>query len=212
MIGEATRVIAVRHGETDWNAAARMQGQIDIPLNERGRDQARRVGLALRDETLAAVYSSDLSRAEHTAAAIAAEVGVPVQRDEGLRERHFGIFEGLTVDEVRRRWPLDCERWQRRDARFGPEGGEVLADFHARCVDTVMRLCAAHPGEAIAVVAHGGVLDCLYRAALRIPLDSPRTWRIGNATINRLLCTPGGLTVVGWSDDLHLEDDPIDEQ
>jgi 2,3-bisphosphoglycerate-dependent phosphoglycerate mutase len=212
MIGEATRVIAVRHGETDWNATARMQGQIDIPLNERGRDQARRVGIALREEPLAAVYSSDLSRAEQTAAAIAAEVGVTVQRDEGLRERGFGIFEGLTVDEVRMRWPLDCERWQRRDARFGPEGGEVLADFHARCVDTALRLCAAHPGQAIALVAHGGVLDCLYRAALRIPLDSPRTWRIGNATINRLLCTPGGLTVVGWSDDLHLEDAPIDEQ
>lgn len=211
MSGEATRVIAVRHGETDWNAAARMQGQTDIPLNDRGRDQARRVGIALRDETLAAVYSSDLSRAAQTAAAIAVEAGLPVQHDEGLRERHFGIFEGLTVDEVRTRWPQDCERWQRRDARFGPEGGEVLVDFHARCVEAAMRLCAAHPGEAIALVAHGGVLDCLYRAALRIPLDSPRTWRIGNATINRLLCTPGGFTVVGWSDDGHLEDAPIDE-
>lgn len=208
---EATRVLAIRHGETEWNAQTRLQGQIDIPLNERGRDQARRLAHALRDEPLAAIYSSDLSRAAGTADAVARMLGLPVQHEPGLRERCFGIFEGLTHLEVGERWPLENERWRNRDVDFGPEGGEVLGDFHHRCVQTATRLAARHPGQTIALVAHGGVLDCLYRAASRIELHAPRTWRIGNATINRLLYTPGGFSIVGWSDDLHLEDRSLDE-
>ncbi len=208
---EPTRVIAIRHGETDWNASARLQGQTDIPLNARGQDQAQRLAAALRGEPLSAIYSSDLARAAQTADAVGAVLGLPVAQDQGLRERAFGIFEGLTPTEVGLQWPEQNRRWRQRDADFGPQGGEVLREFHARCVDTVTRLAGEHLGQSIAIVAHGGVLDCLYRAALRIDLDAPRTWTIGNATINRLLYTPAGFTVVGWSDDFHLEDDAIDE-
>lgn len=208
---EPTRVIAIRHGETDWNASARMQGQTDIPLNARGLEQARRVAAALRDETLAAIYSSDLARAAQTAAAIGAAVGQPVRHDAGLRERGFGIFEGFTPDEVSLRWPLENQRWRGRDVNYGPEGGEVLHAFHARSVEAAERLAARHPGQTIVLVAHGGVLDSLYRAAARIDLAAPRTWRVGNATINRLLHTASGFSLVGWSDDFHLEDEGPDE-
>ena len=103
------------------------------------------------------------------------------------------------------------ERWRRRDPDFGAPGGETLRDFFDRSVATVTRLAAAHPGQTIAVVSHGGVMDALYRAAARVALDAPRSWQLGNASINRLLYTPQGFTLVGWSDTYHLEDNSLDE-
>jgi 2,3-bisphosphoglycerate-dependent phosphoglycerate mutase len=203
----ATRIVAVRHGETAWNVDGRIQGQLDIPLNDHGRRQARMLTGAVAHEELAAVYASDLARAHETAVAIAAPLGLPVQRDAGLRERAFGVFEGLTFAEIEQRWPALAQRWRRRDPDFGPEGGERLADFHARCVAAAGAIAARHPGESIALVAHGGVMDCLYRAASRIALDAPRTWQLANATVNRLLHNPSGFTLVGWDDDHHLQGD-----
>jgi probable phosphoglycerate mutase len=208
---QVTRVLAIRHGETAWNVDTRIQGQLDIPLNDTGRWQAHRLALAVADEGLAAVYSSDLLRAYETAQSVARSSGQPVSTDTGLRERGFGVFEGLTFREIEARWPEQSERWRKRDPEFGPEGGEMLRDFYARCVATASRLAAAHPGEMIALVAHGGVMDSLYRAASRVALDAPRSWLVGNASINRLLYTPQGFTLVGWSDTHHLEANALDE-
>jgi len=208
----ATRIIAIRHGETAWNVQTRVQGQLDVPLNERGRWQAQRLRFALVDESPAAVYSSDLRRASETAAPVASTTGAPVYHDSGLRERSFGIFEGCTFKEIEQRWPEQSQRWRQRDPDFGPEGGETLREFYARCVGAATRLAAAHAGQTIALVAHGGVMDCLYRAAARVSLTAARTWQLGNASINRLLFTPAGFTLVGWSDRLHLEQGSIDEK
>lgn len=207
----ATRVIAIRHGETAWNVDTRIQGQLDIPLNDTGRWQAQRLAQALADEPLHAIYASDLGRALETAQALADAVGLEVVTDPGLRERGFGIFEGRTWKEIEERWPELSARWRKRDPEFGPEGGETLASFYDRCITTASRIAAAHAGQSIALVAHGGVLDCLYRAGSRIELQAPRTWELGNAGINRLLYTPEGFTLVGWGDTLHLEDDALDE-
>lgn len=201
-----TRVLLVRHGETDWNAALRIQGHTDIALNARGRWQAQRLAAALADESLHAVYSSDLSRAHGTAEPTAVAAGLPVQHDEGLRERGFGRFEGLTFAEIEQRWPEDALRWRRRDSGFAPGGGEPLEAFHARAVATTAALAQRHRGQAILVVSHGGVLDCLYRAATGLALDAARSWQLGNASINRLLHTDGGFTLVGWDDARHLAD------
>lgn len=211
MIESVTRLVAIRHGETDWNVDTRIQGQIDIGLNANGRWQARRLGRALAEEGFDAVYSSDLGRAMDTAHAVAVEAGLAVQPRSALRERAFGVFEGMTFAEIEQRFPEEALRWRRRDASFGPQGGETLADFYARAVAAVADLAARHRGQHIAVVSHGGVLDALYRAATRIALDAPRTWQVGNASINRLLHGDDGFTLVGWSDDLHLEAPALDE-
>jgi probable phosphoglycerate mutase len=207
----ATRVIAIRHGETAWNVDTRIQGQLDIPLNDTGRWQARRLAQALAGEPLQAVYASDLGRALETAQALAEATGLQVITDPGLRERGFGIFEGRTWKEIEEQWPELSARWRKRDPEFGPEGGETLASFYDRCIAAATRIAAAHAGQSIALVAHGGVLDCLYRAGSRIALQAPRTWQLGNAGINRLLYTPEGFTLVGWGDTFHLEDDALDE-
>ena len=109
----------------------------------------------------------------------------------------FGIL-GLNREECAR---TDMERQD-----FAPDGGESLDTFSRRCVGTVQRLAAAHAGQAIALVCHGGVLDCLYRAATGLALDAPRSWPLPNAGINRLLAGEHGLTLVGWCDTGHLAD------
>lgn len=206
---QVTRVLAIRHGETDWNVAARIQGQLDVPLNEMGRWQVHRLGLALAGEDMAAVYSSDLLRAFETAQAVAR--GKPITTDVGLRERGFGIFEGMSYAEIDAKWPDEAQRWRRRDPGFGAPGGETLTAFYERSIACATRLAAGHPGQTIALVSHGGVMDCLYRAATRVALDAPRSWQLGNASVNRLLYTPQGFSLVGWSDTHHLDENALDE-
>ena len=209
---EATRIIAVRHGETAWNVDGRIQGQLDIGLNDTGRWQARRAGQALAGEPITAVYSSDLERAHDTARSIGDVVGIPVVPDTGLRERSFGMFEGKTFDEIHATWPEQADRWRKRIPEWQPpEGGESLLQLRERVTRTLQALAARHPGEQIVVVAHGGVLDALYRVATGQAVNSPRTWQLPNGAINRLLWTPEGFTLVGWSDTLHLDHEPADE-
>jgi probable phosphoglycerate mutase len=215
---QATRVLAIRHGETSWNVDTRIQGKLDIGLNDNGRKQAERLGAALAKSqaqeplnVISAIYSSDLWRAYDTALSISQATGVPVVTDEGLRERGFGVFEGKTFDEIAQLWPDQSLRWRQRDPHFCPEGGESLTQFTERILKASEALAAAHPGQQIALVAHGGVMDVLYRAATGQGIQAPRTWSLGNAVINRLLWTPAGFTLVGWNDAQHLEDAAMDE-
>lgn len=202
---QTTRLLVIRHGETAWNHDHRIQGALDIGLNEAGRAQALLLAQALVEEPLDAVYASDLVRARDTAAAVAEVRGLPLRLDAGLRERRFGIFEGRSFTELEQLYPADTLRWRRRDPDFGPEGGERLVDFYERCVGALARIAAAHRGGSIAVVSHGGVLDCLYRAATRLDLQAPRTWTVANTSVNRLLWTEDGFGLVGWGDVQHLE-------
>ena len=209
---DATRIIAVRHGETAWNVDTRIQGQTDIDLNETGHWQARRVGEALAGESIDAIYSSDLSRAHQTAQAISSRSEVPVIAEPALRERCFGIFEGKTFDEIHQRWPEQAQSWRTRIPDWAPpQGGESLLALRARVSGAVQSLAARHPGQQIVLVAHGGVLDSLYRLATGQEVNSPRTWQLPNGAINRLLWTSSGLTLVGWSDTRHLDHESIDE-
>ncbi len=211
----ATRIIAVRHGETDWNVDTRIQGQLDIDLNARGRWQAERVGAALAEEPIARIYSSDLARAHATAQAIARHAHAPqareVQLHTGLRERGFGTFEGQTYAQIEARWPEESSRWRRRDPDFAPPGGETPLQVHARVAHTLQALASQHLGEQIVLVAHGGVMDMLYRLATQQSVGAPRTWTLGNAAINRLLWTPDAVTLVGWADTQHLDTPTRDE-
>jgi probable phosphoglycerate mutase len=206
-----TRIVAVRHGETAWNVEARLQGQLDVALNYNGLGQARRLAEALADDAPDVIVSSDLARARDAAQAVAERTGLPLATDPGLRERHFGIFQGHSYAEVEQRWPGESARWRRREPGYGPEGGETLQTFYERSVAAATRLARAYPGRTLLLVTHGGVLDCLYRAASRIALDAPRTWELANTGINRLLHTAQGFTLVGWGDVQHLQGDALDE-
>ncbi len=201
----ATRIIAIRHGETAWNVDTRIQGHLDIPLNDTGLWQARQVAHALAGEPIAAVYTSDLQRAHATAQAVATATGAPLTTDLGLRERSFGHFQGRTFAQIEAELPDDARRWRKRDPHYTPDGGESLMSLRERIARTVTALAARHVGEQVVMVAHGGVLDVLYRLATRQDIQAPRTWQLANAAINRLLWTEDGLSLVGWADTQHLD-------
>jgi probable phosphoglycerate mutase len=120
-------------------------------------------------------------------------------------------FQGKTFTEIEATMPDEAQRWRKRDPFWAPEGGESLTAMRRRVIETRHTLAARHMGEQIVLVAHGGVMDLLYRAATGQELQAPRTWQLGNTAINRLLWTPEGLTLVGWSDTSHLEDESLDE-
>jgi probable phosphoglycerate mutase len=208
---QATRVIAIRHGETAWNVATRLQGHLDIELNTKGVWQAAQAAQALASEPIDAVYSSDLLRAWQTANAIAHATNAPLVANPGLRERGFGIFEGRTYAEIELEWPEQSVHWRKRVPDWAPPGGESLVAMRERVTNTVNALAAQHVGGQIVLVAHGGVMDILYRLATGQELQAPRAWHLGNAAINRLLWTPECLTLVGWADTSHLEEVALDE-
>jgi probable phosphoglycerate mutase len=209
----STRIVAIRHGETAWNASTRIQGHTDIPLNEHGQRQAQLLAQALAQaDTLDAIYSSDLQRALATAQALAEQTGARLVTHVGLRERAFGDFEGRSFAQIEQEMPEQAQLWRTRVPDWTPPGGgESLLVMQQRVMATVNALAQQHLGQQIAVVAHGGVLDLLYRAATQQSLQAPRSWALGNAAINRLLWTPVSLTLVGWGDDAHLQGPVLDE-
>lgn len=213
---EPTRILAIRHGETAWNVDTRLQGHLDIPLNDTGRRQARHLARALLGrQPIDAIVSSDLSRALETAHIVAQATGAPLTTHTGLRERCFGELQGHTFAELSVSAPQQAERWRRRDPDWVPpgEGGESLLVFRARVTQAVDALAAAHQGGTLALFTHGGVLDVLYRAATGLGLQDTRTWQITNTAVNRLLWTlDSGLTLVGWADTTHLDADALDEE
>ncbi len=205
---ESTRLTAIRHGETAWNVDTRIQGQLDIPLNERGQLQAELAGQSLSDDAIDVAYTSDLYRAYATALAVAKPHGIHPITHPDLRERGFGDFQGKTFKEIERQWPDQALSWRRRVPDFSPSGGgESLLLFRQRVLLILADVCRQHLGRHVLVVAHGGVMDVLYRSATRLELDAPRTWSLDNGAINRVLWTPtGGFALVGWNDKSHLGD------
>jgi len=179
-----TEILLIRHGQTLWNEQGRMQGQRDSPLTALGLQQARQLARRLKQASFAALYSSDLGRAHRTARCVADETGHDIVSDVGLRERDFGIFEGLTNDEIRERHPEEYALFARRDPHFVMSGGESAARFRDRCVACLETIAGRHTGETIVVVTHGLVLDALYRTACRMALDVPRGFPLLNCSLN----------------------------
>jgi 2,3-bisphosphoglycerate-dependent phosphoglycerate mutase len=208
----ATRITAIRHGETAWNVDTRIQGQLDIGLNAKGRWQAERAGAALTGETIDAIYSSDLWRAYDTALSVAKPHGLMVQTDEALRERGFGEFQGKTFAEIETALPDQALLWRKRVPDFAPPGGESLLHLRERVVQYIARIAQQHPGQHIVIVSHGGVMDVLYRAATGQDIQAARTWDLHNAAINRLLWNGEHLSLVGWADTSHMDNAVFEAQ
>ena len=208
-----TELILIRHGVTAWNRERRFQGQIDIALDDEGHWQAGRLADALAGEPLAAIYASDLARAWHTARPLAEALGLGLTPEPRLRERFYGAFEGRTFDELQRDAAEDFARWRAREPDFAlPGGGETLRALHARVEALLLALARRHPGERIAAVTHGGVLDCAYRVATGLGLSEPRHHDLLNASINRIAFDGEGFRLVSWGEVEHLRraDDAIE--
>lgn len=196
---EATRFCVLRHGETDWNASRRIQGQIDTELNERGRAQAQRAAAAVQGEAFALVLSSDLQRASATAAIVAAGRGAPIHLTPALRERHHGFFQGLSWDDVPTQHAQAYARFLAREPDYALETGESLASVVERVFACLDSYAALYAGAKVLVVTHGGVIDVLYRRATGRTQTSPRDFTIPNAAVNWFACERGVWSLVAWN-------------
>ncbi len=203
-----TELILLRHGETDWNRELRFQGHVDVSLNAIGLEQARRLAARLAGESAHHLYASDLLRARQTAQPVALQLGLPPVSDAALREQSFGRVDGMRVDEIQAQHPQAWEGWLRFDEDYGMPGGETTRQFHARVMDAVQRIVAAHRGRTLVVVTHGGVLDMIYRTARSLGLSGPRQSDIPNAGLNRVRVHDGGIDILAWADVQHLADLP----
>lgn len=161
-----TRVFLVRHGETDWNAQLRVMGQLDIPLNKRGRAQAQRTAELLAQEKFAAIYASDLVRAVETAQLIAAPHRLDVITIPELREARYGLWEGLSRDEVLAKFPAEYELRKTDPTNFCPSGGESRKELYERASKIFSELVARHPYQKILIVSHGGTIRAILRYVL----------------------------------------------
>ena len=204
-----TTLIVVRHGETTWNREKRMQGVTDTQLSDVGRAQAQALGRRLKEHRFAALYSSTLSRALHTARVISEHTGREVVVDDRLRERCFGIFEGLTAAEIMARYPEEHALFASHDPDYEVPGGECATGFSGRCLGCLAEIAERHPGEEVVVVSHGLVLDSLYRAAHGLAHGAPRPLPLINASVNRFGYGRGAWRMESWGDVSHLAPDEI---
>lgn len=196
---ELDHLLIARHGETDWNAAGRWQGHTDVPLNATGRAQAAALAERLRSEGIAAVASSDLSRARTTAEIVAGALGLPVAfADPDLREQRYGRFEGLTPAECEVRYPEDWSRYV-ASPHAGPPGGESRADLVARVVRAV-QAAATRLSAPTLLVSHGGAIRALLGALPPTPGAAPvgAPARIPNAGLVRVSLVAGRPVAARW--------------
>lgn len=152
------RLLLLRHGQTDWNAAERYQGRTDIVLNATGVLQAEEAARRLTHEPVDAVYASPLGRARHTAEIAVQDRGLSITLDDGLMETAGGEWEGLTYPEIAARWPEEFAAWRAAHPEHGPVGGETPGQAGQRVVQTLLGFLAGRGDDHILVVAHGGCL------------------------------------------------------
>src|SRR5690606_21822390 len=202
-----TEIWFIRHGETAWNHEGRLQGWQDIELNAAGREQAAQLAahMATLEQPFDALYSSDLQRAHTTAEPLAGELSLRIRTEPGLRERGFGVLEGLDLANIDEIAPEAAAARNSRDPLRPIEGGESLGQFQARILATVNELAQRHAGERILAVTHGGVLDIIWRHASGVALDGPRPVPLLNASINRLGVDGRQWQLLDWGDIAHLD-------
>ncbi len=206
-----THLLAIRHGETEWNRAGRFQGHLNSALNAEGMAQAEALGERLAKERIDLLLSSDLGRALQTASAIAMRTGHEIVVEPRLRERRMGIFQGLTPDEVEARYPDEYARFRSRDPDYVIPEGESVRQLFERSVACFTELATQHAGLTLATVTHGGVLAMLYRHARSMPLQAPRDFTLHNTGVNRFRHRLGAWQLQSWGEVGHLDlalDDP----
>lgn len=199
------RLLLVRHGESEWNASGRLQGQADPPLSKLGRRQAAHAAARLVDEGVDAIVSSDLERAYDTADALASGVGLEVVRRTDLREVDLGSWTGVSREEIERESPELWRRW-RIEGVEGWDGGEKYADAIVRVGEAVASIAAEHEGRTVVAVSHGGSIRLATCHLLGLPAaELGRIMSIGNASITEFLVEPDGTgRLVRLNDTAHL--------
>lgn len=200
-----TRLLLVRHGRSELNAAGRVQGWLDSPLDELGREQAQQLAHRLRVEQPQAVYTSTLRRARQTAEVIAVALGIPLAADERLRERDAGALTGLNPAEIEEQFPEWVQQWRDSRRMAAPPQGEQPADFCARVVAVFDEIASRHPDGAVSVVTHGGVLATYLGHLLGLEPGRWAPFSFGNGSLTVVDLGTDGPRIRLVNDRCHLE-------
>lgn len=201
------RLLLIRHGRSTWNAEGRIQGHADPPLDEVGREQARRLAERLREETLAALYASPLRRAQETAEIIGQALDLPVVPDERLREYDTGDITGLTREQIVARYPDLAQRWREDPESVEIPGEEGSAPFQARVVAAFDEILSRHEEGTVGVVAHGGTLGTYLNHLIGLPYRfSP--FRFANGSLSIIQLNRARPRIVLVNDTCHLRGEP----
>ena len=182
-----TVLILIRHGETLWNTQLRMQGSLDSDLTPKGESQIKAVGEWMKEVPFDYLYSSDTARAHKTADAIRKFTGHNLNLDKRLREKNLGVFEGLTSEEARERYPETFQQFKNAGINYIIDQGESTQQLLERALDAIEEIRDRHLHKVAVVVTHGGVVRVLMKHVLGIPLDAPTQFLIGNTGIFRLV-------------------------
>jgi len=205
-----TRLIFIRHGQTEWNETKRFQGISDIPLSSKGAAQAASLARSLAAERLAAIYTSPLSRARQTAECLARYHSCPLRVVEDFKELNQGQLEGLTGEDLRRDFPGFFSKWMENPGDTVLPGGESLGDLQRRAWEAAENLVRRHPGETIAIVSHSFVILAVLCQALELPLKAFRRFRQDPTAKNILEFSEQGAALRCLNDTSHLNADPSD--
>jgi 2,3-bisphosphoglycerate-dependent phosphoglycerate mutase len=208
-----TELVVIRHGETVWNQERRHQGHLDSDLSELGVRQAKAVAGRLAKLSFAALYSSDLKRAFHTAQYIAKITGHSILLDKRLRERDYGIFRGMTLEEIQEKFPKPYVRFKSGDPDYVIPEGESGRQKYDRVIECVREIVKAHEGRRVVIVTHGGALDALFRHTVGLELSIPRRYKLFNVSLNTFFVQDGTWSLGTWGDIGHLtEMETIDDE
>ncbi len=166
-----TRFILIRHGETDWNIEGRWQGQADVPLNARGREQAAKLARSLSETSIAAIYSSDLSRARETAERLAQVSGLQVCIDPRLREIHQGEWQGQLFTDIQAKYADEFHQRKKHPMSMAPPGGETAFQVRERVLGAIQDIGHKHLGRTVAIVSHGFAIAVLLAHYQNVPIE-----------------------------------------
>ncbi len=198
------RLLLVRHGETHWNADGRIQGHSDVELSERGKQQALCIAERLANVHIDAAYSSDLIRCRDTAKVILERHNIPLHTTPRLRERFYGVFEGLTVEERRVRFPELFAASVVNDLDFAPTDGESPRETLLRMTPAIDEIRQRHAGETALVVGHGGSLRAAIIALMALPAESTWSFVMGNCSLSVFDTYPNNTVMLLYNDTSHL--------
>lgn len=201
-----TELIVVRHGETFWNSDGLIQGYIDTDLSPTGIRQAEAIAERLAGGKYAAIYSSDLKRAYRSAEYLAERTGHKIITDGRLRERNLGIFQGITMAEVKKRYVEEFRLYKTNVADYVVPGGESRRQQFERVIECIKEISERHSGESVVIYTHGGALNGLFRYVLDIPISAPTRFKLFNASLNTFFIEDGIWFLGTWGDITHLKD------
>jgi broad specificity phosphatase PhoE len=207
-----TQLLLIRHGQSTWNAAGRIQGWANPPLDDTGREQAQKLArrLAAEGHTIAAIYSSPLLRAKQTAEEIGLAFTLPVQTDDRLKEYNVGQLTGLTDPEVEQRFPEWIATFHRPGNKWvSPPGGENRDVFASRAVAVMSDIIASHPDHTVMVISHGGTLGVYLAHLLEMPIHRRLPFQFDNASLSIVKVTSQRIRLVKFNDTSHLANGKI---